>query len=161
MFKFGWRATYFRSLRAKLNYDYKFIEAPLQMPKWVWPSMNQYRISFIQTSTLPPSMHREHTQHGRSWIQNNQLPTKSHVELEDAHIEVQFWIFKNLGKWPILEICRALKSMSQILLLFLGHWSSKSSEFGQASNLLNNLQNGSGCRVFQSRNLRLHALPKT
>ena len=40
-----WRVTYFRWLRSKL------ILAPLGMPKWVWPSMNQYRMFFVKTST--------------------------------------------------------------------------------------------------------------
>jgi hypothetical protein len=38
---------------------------------------------FNQTSTLPPNMHQELTKYGRCCMQNNQLPTKSHVELED------------------------------------------------------------------------------
>ena len=59
VFDIGWRATYFGLLRAKL------ILAPLGMPKWVWPSMNWYRTFFVQTSTLPPSMHQKHTEHGR------------------------------------------------------------------------------------------------
>jgi hypothetical protein len=42
---------------------------------------------FIQTSTLPPSMHRKSTEHGRYYTKNNQLPTKSHVELKDNSIE--------------------------------------------------------------------------
>ena len=50
-----WRATYFSSLRTRLNL------APLGMPKRVWPSMNRSKIFFIQTSTLPPSMHHKLT----------------------------------------------------------------------------------------------------
>jgi hypothetical protein len=38
---------------------------------------------FVQTSTLPPHMHQKLTKHGRFCKQNNQLPTKSHDELED------------------------------------------------------------------------------
>ena len=69
----------------------RFIEAKLKvasldMPKWVSPSMNWYRTFFIQTSTLSPSMHRKLTKHGRSCMQNNHLPTKSFVELEDNSI---------------------------------------------------------------------------
>jgi hypothetical protein len=37
---------------------------------------------FVQTSTLPPRMHQKLTKHGRFCKQNNQLPTKSHVELK-------------------------------------------------------------------------------
>jgi hypothetical protein len=61
----------------------KLILAPLGMPKRIWPSMNQYRIFFVQTSTLPPCMHQKLTKHGRFCKQNNQLPTRSHDELED------------------------------------------------------------------------------
>ena len=50
---------------------FRFVEAkivlkPLDcMPKWVWPSINQYRIFLIQTSTLlPPDMDRELNGHG-------------------------------------------------------------------------------------------------
>jgi hypothetical protein len=48
--------------------------------------MNRYRMFFVQTSTLPPRMHQELTKHGRFYNQNNQLPTKSHVELKDNSI---------------------------------------------------------------------------
>jgi hypothetical protein len=49
----------------------------------VWPSMNQYRPFFIQTSTLPPHMHPKLTKRGSLYKQNNQLPTKSDDELEE------------------------------------------------------------------------------
>jgi hypothetical protein len=45
--------------------------------------MNRYRMFFVQTSTLPPRMHQKLTKPGRFCKQNNQLPTKSHVELKD------------------------------------------------------------------------------
>ena len=45
--------------------------------------MNRYRMFFVQTSTWPPNMHLKLTKHGRFCKHNNQLPTKSHVELED------------------------------------------------------------------------------
>jgi hypothetical protein len=45
--------------------------------------MNQYRMFYVQTSTLPPRMHHKLTKHGRFCKQNNQLPTKTHVELKD------------------------------------------------------------------------------
>jgi hypothetical protein len=41
---------------------------------------------FVQTSTLPPRMHHKLTKHGRFYKQNNQLPTKTHVELKDDSI---------------------------------------------------------------------------
>jgi len=53
VFEFEWRATYFGSLTTKV------ILAPLGMPKWVWPSMNRYRMFFIQPSTILPSMHQK------------------------------------------------------------------------------------------------------
>ena len=46
------------------------------MPKWVWPSMNRCRLFFVQTSTLPSRMHHKRTEHGRCYMQNNQLLTK-------------------------------------------------------------------------------------
>ena len=45
--------------------------------------MNQYRMFFAETSTWPPKMHQKLTKHGRFCKQKNQLPTKSHDELED------------------------------------------------------------------------------
>ena len=53
VFEIEWRATYFGSLTAKV------ILAPLGMPKWVWPSMNWYRLFFIQPSTILSSMHQK------------------------------------------------------------------------------------------------------
>ena len=71
------KSNYFGSLKAKL------ILAPLGIQKWVRPSMDQYRMFFMQTSTRPPSMNRKPIKHGRCCIQINQLPTDTHVELED------------------------------------------------------------------------------
>ena len=53
-----------------MSNPFRFIEgqthlAPLRMPKWIWPSMNQKGMFFVQTSTLPPSMHRKLAKHGR------------------------------------------------------------------------------------------------
>jgi hypothetical protein len=58
-------------------------QAPLGMPKWVWPFMYRYKMFFVQTSTLPPRMCQKLTKHRRFCKQNNQLPNKSHDELED------------------------------------------------------------------------------
>jgi hypothetical protein len=44
--------------------------------------MNRYRMFIVQTSTLPSRMHHKLTKHGRFCKQNNQLPTKTHVELK-------------------------------------------------------------------------------
>ena len=78
VFESEWRvSSSFGSLRAKL------ILAPLDMPKRGL-TLNEliYRTFFVQTSTwLPPSSHRTVTEHGRCCMQNNQLPTKIHVEL--------------------------------------------------------------------------------
>jgi hypothetical protein len=41
---------------------------------------------YFQTSTLPPRMHHKLTKHGRFCKQNNQLPTKIHVELKNNSI---------------------------------------------------------------------------
>ena len=90
VFEFEWRSTYFGSLRAKV------ILAPLGMPKWVWPSMNQHRVIFVQTSTLPPSMHHKLPDHGRCCMQNNQLPTKCPFESKDIsnirHAHQLLWV---------------------------------------------------------------------
>jgi hypothetical protein len=46
--------------------------------------MNRYWMFLI--STLPPRMHQKLTKHGRVCKQNNQLPTRNHVELKDNSI---------------------------------------------------------------------------
>jgi hypothetical protein len=51
--------------------------------------MNRYGMFYLQTSTLPLRMHHKPTKHGRFCKQNNQLPTKTHVELKDNSIIVQ------------------------------------------------------------------------
>ena len=75
-FQLEWRATYFGSLRAKL------ILALLGMPKWVWPSMNRYRM-FFYSILHNTSKHRKFTKHRRCCMQTNKLMTKSLFELED------------------------------------------------------------------------------
>jgi hypothetical protein len=45
--------------------------------------MNRYTMFYVQTSTLPPRMYQKLIKHGRFCRKNNQLPTKSHVELKD------------------------------------------------------------------------------
>jgi hypothetical protein len=44
---------------------------------------------FVQTCTLPPRMHQKLTKHEKFCKQNNQLSTKSHVELKDNSIDLQ------------------------------------------------------------------------
>ena len=53
--------------------------------KMRWPSMHRCdMLFFVQTSTLlPPSMHLKFTKYGRSCMQNNQIPIKTYVKLED------------------------------------------------------------------------------
>ena len=48
--------------------------------------MNRYRMFFVQTYALHPSMHQKLTEHESCFMQNNQLPTNSHVELKDSSI---------------------------------------------------------------------------
>jgi hypothetical protein len=77
----GWRATHFGLLKAKL------ILSTFWHAKWVSTSMNRYRMFFVQTSRLlPPSTHWKLTKHGRSFMQNNKLQTRSHTELKDNSI---------------------------------------------------------------------------
>ena len=66
---------------------------------WVWPFMNRYRMFYVQTSTLPPRMHHKLTKHGRFCEQNNQLPTKTHVELKDNSIVYENWCRESLTQF--------------------------------------------------------------
>ena len=75
------------------------------MPECVWPSMNRSRMSFIQTSTLPPSMHQKLIKQGRCCMENNQLLTKSQVGLEDISIKK--------SPLPIGHLHRALPQIVQ------------------------------------------------
>ena len=56
---------------------------PLGMSKRAWPSMNGYEKFIIQTSTSTPGMHQKLTEHGKDFMQNNNLPTKTLVKLKD------------------------------------------------------------------------------
>ena len=72
-FEYERKATYhFDPVRAKL------ILAPLAMPQCFQRSMNQYKL--FKPPTLPPSMHQKPTNDGKSCMQNDQIPTKRHVE---------------------------------------------------------------------------------
>ena len=56
--------------------------------------MNRYRMFFVQTSTLPSSMHWKLTKLGRCCMQNHQLPTKGHVKLQNG------WnTYHKCGRW--------------------------------------------------------------
>ena len=66
----------------------KLILAPLISQNELDPQYtNQYRMFFVQTSTLPSSMHQKLAKHGMCCMQNNQLPTKTHVEVEHNSYE--------------------------------------------------------------------------
>ena len=69
---------------------FQFIEGQIHFSttwtKISWSWMNQYRLFFVQTFTLPPSTHQKFTRKGSCWMAINQLLTKSHVELEDYSI---------------------------------------------------------------------------
>jgi hypothetical protein len=56
--------------------------------------MNQYKMFFVKTSTLPPRMDQKFTKHGRFCKQNNQFPTKCHEELEDNSNILEKYIYK-------------------------------------------------------------------
>ena len=90
------RATNLSWLRANPNL------APLGRPNWIWPSMNQYRMFFIQTFTLHylPSMHWKLTKRGKCCVKNNQLPTKTCVQSEDNSIVLLTSIRLILGISP-------------------------------------------------------------
>ena len=51
--------------------------------------MNRNKTFFVQTPHYLPRMHQKLTKHGRFCKQNNQLPTKSHDELEDNSIVLE------------------------------------------------------------------------
>ena len=44
---------------------------------------------FLLISTVPPSMQRKLTENGECCMQNNQLPTNSHGEVEDNYNSFQ------------------------------------------------------------------------
>ena len=74
--EFEWKATYFCSLRTKLNF------APRGMPKWDWPSKNR---DIECSSFKPPHYYLQActnnlTKQGMPCMQNNQLPTTSPVD---------------------------------------------------------------------------------
>ena len=61
------------SIWMKSNLFHRFIEGQTNFStswhaKMVWHSMNWYNTFFIQTFTLPPSMHQKTTEHGRSCV---------------------------------------------------------------------------------------------
>ena len=52
----------------------KSILAPLGVPIWIWPTLNQCRMFFVQTSTwLPPRMHQKLIEHGRCCMQHKYI----------------------------------------------------------------------------------------
>ena len=57
--------------------------------------MNRYRMFFIETSTLTPSMHRKLTKDGKLCMQKNNLRTKTPVELKDNSQTVESYSIQN------------------------------------------------------------------
>jgi len=49
-------------------------------------SVNNYRMFFVRTSTPTPGMHRKLIEHGKCWMQINQLLTRSPGEWKDNSI---------------------------------------------------------------------------
>ena len=56
------------------------------MPKWVWSSMNQYRMFLVQTSTPTPSMHQKFTKDGRCCMQTTNSQPEVLLNLKDNSI---------------------------------------------------------------------------
>ena len=52
--------------------------------------MNRWRTFLVQSSRLPSSMQQKLAKHGRCCMQNNQLPTQIHVELQDKYIDMKY-----------------------------------------------------------------------
>ena len=79
--------------------------APHAMLNWVSPSINRYRMFFVQTATWPPA-HAPRTH--QTWQQNNQLPTKSHDELKNNSNILTYNQLTNLETmilWFLGEFC--------------------------------------------------------
>ena len=55
----------------------EFRQTALNLGPWVWPSMNWYRIFFVQTSTPLPSMHRNLTERVRCCMQRTNSQPKA------------------------------------------------------------------------------------
>ena len=75
--------------------------------------MNQYRMFFVQTSTLPtPRMHNFFTENGTCCMQINQLPIKSPVELQDN--------FNNLRKFAnLVQIAFVIMGLLRYLVVMM------------------------------------------
>ena len=120
MFEIEWLATHSGA---------KLILPPLKMQNWAWPSMNQYRMFFIQTSTLPPSMHQQFTKYRRCCMQINQLPTKGDVEWEDNSSDVLLIDAELLDKWSLahtsMNLCAWGLRFTTIIFKGLGFISTK------------------------------------
>ena len=65
-------------------------------------TLNQWRMFFVQSSTLPPSMHCKLTEHGRCCMQNNHNPTKGLTEIKEYSIECgkYSWCCCSIS-WPL------------------------------------------------------------
>lgn len=71
-----WSFFYVVSLISKL------VLVCLKVSNWAWSPINQY-LMYFQTTTSTLCMHQNLTKHGKSCIQNNQLPTEFSIELND------------------------------------------------------------------------------
>ena len=80
MWRFEQRTSWIGSLRVKL------ILLTHTMLKWVWPHWTNIECSLFKPPHNLQHMHIKLTKHGRFCKQNNQIPTKSHDELEDIYI---------------------------------------------------------------------------
>ena len=106
---------YISSLRAKL------IMGPLDMPKWVnWPSMNQYRMFFFETSTPTPIMHQKTYQTWKVmyYMQNNTLSTKTPAELMESYSLNGLILFINRNHFQLWERRLFWKRW----IIFVGSW---------------------------------------
>jgi hypothetical protein len=66
-----------------------------------WPTIDLPKNwSLHTTSTLPPRMHQKLTKHEKFCKQNNQLPTKSHDELERTTLICSMGSSKMVEGWP-------------------------------------------------------------
>ena len=64
--------------------------ATLGMPQWVWPWINQYGIFFVLTSHTTFKHAPKNSPHWKYCMQNNKLPTKSHIGWADNSIIILF-----------------------------------------------------------------------
>ena len=96
VWRFKWRTFYISSWRVNLVWGCQ------EVLTWVWPSMNQNRLLFMQIQTPPLSMHHKWNfflicmQINQWKIIGDQLPSKTPIELKDnSNIRNRFRISKH------------------------------------------------------------------